>query len=439
MNPVLVEPIDLLFFRDAVPMSAGRGKGAGCRIPFPSTWHEAFRASLLTAYHKSTSRKQVPGRPRTADRKGNWNEQSHETGVLIASKAYQSLRTAGPFPWTEKTGLLLSVPLDVAWEYTPSAPSRASPIALRRLTLLRESAAARISPGEAVTTFRPLCLPVPVTPPDKHGQPQGWWTTSQFVHYLKGEQANTAERLQPIPQSQLWQAEYRVGVQINPGTFAAESGQLYAGSYLRPHTHTRFACQVGLKQPLNGEEKELNQLDWLLLGGEQRIARVWHSGFTNPFASLVKAPEPPSGDGPVLLKWVLVTPAILAHGSLPGWCADTKKDRRGGPLPAGRVCLDLPGSAQLISWCLGRPLTVSGWDVVEQRAKATRLAVPAGSVFYFLCQNRETAAELARKLHWQPRSDFYGEKGCGYGLVSFDVETHRSSLTVGELAKGVFG
>jgi hypothetical protein len=117
---------------------------------------------------------------------------------------------------------------------------------------------------------------------------------------------------------------------------------------------------------------------------------------------------------------------------------DTKKDRTGGTLPHGRVCLELPGAAQLISWCLGKPLTVSGWDVVDQRAKPTRLAVPAGSVFYFLCQDRPTAIELSRKLHWQPRSDFYGEKGCGYGLVSFDVQMHRTSPDVRTLANELF-
>jgi CRISPR-associated protein Cmr3 len=447
MNTALIEPTDLLFFRDAVPMSAGQGKGAGCRMPFPSTLHEAFRASLLTAYHKTTARKHVVGRPRTADRKGNWHEHSPETDVLIASKAYQSLRTAGPLPflcqpvvWEGKqegketgvqvvsSGLLWPVALDVAFE----TGGATSPVALRTLQLLRHQR----SPEGA--GFHQPCLPVAVTPPDKHGQLRGWWTTAQFAAYLSGEQANTGHRFRPIPQDQLWQAEYRVGVQIDPGTFAAESGQLYAGSYLRPHAYLRFACQVGLKQPVNGEEKELNELDWLLLGGEQRIAHIWHSGFSDPFASLAKAPEPPSGDRPFLLKWVLATPAIFAHGSLPGWCADTKRSRSGGPLPNGRVCLDLPGAGQLISWCIGKPLTVSGWDVVEQRAKPTRLAVPAGSVFYFLCENRATAAELARKLHWQPRSDFYGEKGCGYGLVSFDVEMHRSSSNIKDLAGEVF-
>ena len=98
----------------------------------------------------------------------------------------------------------------------------------------------------------------------------------------------------------------------------------------------------------------------------------------------------------------------------------------------------LPGPAQLISWCLGKPLTVSGWDFVEQTAKPTRLAVPAGSVYYFLCGNRPTATALAKKLHWQPRSDFYGEKGCGYGLASLNVQMHPTSPDVRALANELF-
>lgn len=66
------------------------------------------------------------------------------------------------------------------------------------------------------------------------------------------------------------------------------------------------------------------------------------------------------------------------------------------------------------------------------------LAVPEGSVYYFLCENTRTAEALARKLHWQPRSDFYGEKGCGYGLVSFDVHMHATSVSLNQLAGELF-
>ncbi len=440
MNTVLIEPTDVLFFRDAIPMSAGQGKGAGCRLPFPSTLHEAFRASLLRARGEVTPDKRVAGRPRDAMRKGNWHEANDETDVRIATKAFCSLRSLGPFPWHPEKKLLLPVPLDVAL-----SPDRS------------ELARLQLSPDPDVVAHRhialadlsPICLPVAVTPPDKHAQLHGWWSVAQFHDYLSGELANNGDRFRPTPTECLWQPEHRIGVQIDPGSFAAARGQLYVGSYLRPKPDVRFVAGTHLGDPRGTEDQELRSLPWLLLGGEFRLARLWHQTETGQplpdcFARLRQAPTAPPGEGPCLLKWVLITPAIFAHGSLPGWCWNETDGR-----PAGEVRLaaskrkpkheSLPGRAQLISWCIGRPRTVSGFDVVEGRAKPTLLAVPEGGVYYFLCENRATACALAQKLHWQPRSDFYGEKGCGYGLVSFDVQMHPNSPPLAGLAKEVFG
>jgi CRISPR-associated protein Cmr3 len=442
MKPILLEPTDVLFFRDAVPMSAGQGAGAGCRLPFPTTLHEALRSSLLLANGKLPHGKEIPGRPRGAARKGNWHAESFDTDIHVASKAYRSLQTAGPFPWTARTGILFPVPLDVAWgEHSRPGSPEAPPPALRPLQLLPSgnsiSSAAVANPAD----FAPPCLPAATTPPDKRGQLHGWWTATQFADYLTGGTANSDDRFRPVATLDLWQPEHRIGVQINPATFSAAERQLYAGSYLRAEASTRFALLAGLADPRNGEQSELEALDWLLLGGDQRLARVWRE--QGVFANLPKAPSAPASEGPCLLKWVLVTPAILAHGSLPGWCWNASDGK-----PAGRVRLgpsarkagrkSLPGQAQLICWCVGKPLTVSGWDFVEQRAKPTRLAVPAGSVFYFLCENALAAEALGQRLHWQPRSDYFGEKGCGYGFVSFDVQLHRTSPDVRALANQLF-
>jgi len=444
MNPVLIEPTDILFFRDAVPMAAGQGKGAGCRLPFPSTLHEAFRASLLRANGITAPAKNKPGRPRHADRTGDWHSQGHDGQTFIATKAFRSLRTLGPLPWRDDTGILLPVPLDVACHNDR----------LARLELKRDlEIPAR--PGRPVTRpgFAPPCVPVSITPPDKQGVLAGWWTGEQMLHYLSAPQQRTDPGFKTTLTSSLWAAEHRVGVEIDPSSFASKKGQLYAGTYLRAHRETRFVAWTEVADPgqarnaeaeaRHRERTQLAELDWLLVGGEFRLARLWHkqsSGkpLPDPLPMLRAVPSAPRGDGPCLLKWVLVTPAIFAQGSLPGWCCDTKKARPGGPLPVGLVCLDLPGRAHVVSWCLGKPRTVSGWDVVEGRAKPTLLAVPEGSVYYFLCENPATAAALAGRLHWQPRSDFYGEKGCGYGLVSFDVRMHSTSPDVSALASELF-
>jgi CRISPR-associated protein Cmr3 len=411
----LIEPTDVLFFRDGIPMSAGQGRGSGCRLPFPSTLHEALRASLIAKHGRSDT--QAAFRPKDAPRQGGWlgKGKSVSSG---GSKDYQSLRVTGPLPWHKKEGLLMPVPLDVAFGSDKSL--------LHRLALLQHGETA------AAGAFQPACLPVATTPPDKHSQLHGWWTLAQYQRYLSGDPA--AAGFQPIPSDDLWQPEHRIGLAIDPERSAAQEGQLFAGSYLRLAQDMRLAFQAQLGRPIGEEQSRLDSLDWLLLGGDRRLARL-RPQESDVFAPLRTPPAPPAGDdGPVMMKWSLITPAIFAHGSLPGWCKDTKKDRPTGPLPEGHVCFDLPGSAKLVSWCLGRPQPITGWDTVAQEAKPTQLAVPAGSVYYFLCQDAATASALAAKLHWQPRSDHYGEKGCGYGLCSFDVSLHPTSPDIRSLA-----
>lgn len=238
MNPLLIEPTDVLFFRDAVPMSAGQGKGAGCRLPFPSTLHEAFRGSLLRTSGETIRSKQIEGRPRTASRSGNWHVDGHDGRTFIATKAYRSLRTIGPLPY-QNGQLRLPVPNDVA---------RAPDGRLSRLQLWRDAAVAARQTAPRPAEFRPFCLPMAITPPDKHGQLSGWWTTAQYRAYLDtarapGEHKNSpGEFFRPLPTADLWVAESRVGVQINPRSSASVEGQLYASSYLRMGQRTRLVA-----------------------------------------------------------------------------------------------------------------------------------------------------------------------------------------------------
>ena len=74
--------------------------------------------------------------------------------------------------------------------------------------------------------------------------------------------------------------------------------------------------------------------------------------------------------------------------------------------------------------------------MVDGTPKETRLAVPAGSVYYFLCDSAPTANALIALLHcdphsdaFGPRSDFFGEKGFGCGLCSMKVNLHPINIT----------
>ncbi|MCI0536095.1 MAG: type III-B CRISPR module-associated protein Cmr3 [Verrucomicrobiales bacterium] len=431
-TPVLLEPTDVLFFRDSIPMSAGQGRGHGCRLPWPSTLHEAFRSTLLLADGNLQPAKTETGRDL-----GSRSRRELGRGVSVAvspsrqargqthvaSTAYQSLRTLGPFPWLERNertrrehGLFLPVPLDAQVNDDDH---------IHPLELLRQA-------NSDSTVPHIPCLPVSSIPASKKTR-LGWWTTDQYSAYLKGDlEANLA----PLPDSAFWEAEHRIGLEIEPGTFGAKSGQLYSGAYLRPRAELRLAAWTSLVRPRDNEAERLARLPFLLLGGERRLARLWPGRDT----ALPEAPIAAS-DGPCLLKWVLVTPAVFAHGWLPGWCKDSSPQQR----PAGEVCLQLPGRARLVAACLGKSVAFAGWDAVDGTPKETRLAVPAGSVYYFLCDSPSTAKALIAKLHCDlnsadsgPRSDFFGEKGFGFGLCSTKVEMHPSSVKPEALAAEVF-
>lgn len=407
MNAVLIEPQDTLFFRGGIPMSAGQGRGAGCRLPLPNTLHEAVRAALLQhSGIRIDGRHQ--GRSKNSERQGKWQSATSPSDErLVSSMAFQSLQTEGPLPFRDEYGVLWPMPLDLVQD------QNAQWHALQLLDC-------QIQRGGMILPT----LPVSPIGPQKQRE-SGWWMKQQLERYLAGI---THDLGQNVPTTALWQEEYRIGVTIHADRQSAEDGQLFSGTYLRPAKGTRFIAEIQLKNPNPGEEATLKSIDCIFLGGDRRMARVSREGVLQP-------PEKPifDGDGPVLLKWTLFTPAVFAHGWLPGWLKDTQGNR-----PHGEVCLrGLPGRCRLVSLCLGKPQVISGWDIAAHAPKPTQLAVPAGSVYYFLCETAAAANALAALLHWRPRSDHYGEKGYGYGLCG-RASLVPTSRDVPEFAKSVF-
>lgn len=410
MNPILIEPTDTLFFRDSIPMSAGQGKGAGARLPLPSTLHESIRASLFEQHGRSDDGSSA-FRPSGAPRSGGWLGKG-KSKTSPGSKDFQSLQVIGPFPVKmpeEKDRAaqwFLPLPLDLAFSDDDDA------------------AALQILPLPAGTHTGALpCLAVSLEPANKHA-PAGFLSLGEMQDYLTGR----FDSLTVTSREAFFEPEYRIGVAISPETASAVEGQLYAATHARPREGFRLGAMVGLKKPINAEESKVTTLAFLLLGGERRLARIHRNGVMEP--AIPPIPSIEENGEAVLLKWVLATPAVFAHGWLPGWCKDTQGQR-----PEHDVCLPLSaGRARLIAACLGKLQPFAGWDSLDHRAKPTLLAVLAGSVYYFLCQNAATARELAALLHWRPRSDVYGEKGFGYGLVG-TAESHPTSPDIPTLAR----
>lgn len=421
MPEYLLQPLDVLFFRDARPMAAGQGTGHGCRLPLPSTLHEALRTALLERWG---------GRPAPhAHSRNHFIKRAATTPVPVAHVAFQSLRLCGPFLYGARARQTDETPAE--WDAVPEAHKKKA----LRLPLPMDVVAAELQ--HLVTlqlredpSAKPLkMLPVSPAAPTKD-TPAGFWTPDQFAAYLRGDSAHD---FRPLSASALYEPEHRVGIEIDGNTFTARQGQLYAATYLRPARHMRFWFSAEIADRRRTEEIDLlATLELLLLGGERRLARL-ERGEHTPRLDPTVLPAPNfHALNYRQVKWVMLTPAIFAGGWLPGWIdpqsfevqlrrvdrherAARRKARRNGERFNLEADAAQPIRARLVSVCLGRAQPITGWDLANDTAKPTQLAVPAGSVFYFECHTPQDAAALAEALHLRSRSDVLGEKGYGLG------------------------
>jgi CRISPR-associated protein Cmr3 len=126
------------------------------------------------------------------------------------------------------------------------------------------------------------------------------------------------------------------------------------------------------------------------LGADKRLAAIEPLGeqlFAPPADLLAAFRRGSEG-----LRLVAVTPACFAAGWLPDGFRAEGGDYR-GKLPG------LEGEVVLRAAFVGRPLAVSGWDLVRGGPKRTDRMVPPGSVFFVeRADGRPFAAEDARAL-----------------------------------------
>lgn len=275
-----------------------------------------------------------------------------------------------------------------------------------------------------------------------------WISTSDYANYLEGKALSASE-------ASLFFPERNIGIAIDPRTHATVEGKLYQAEYLRMRegVSLAFAASCIVTGPSRQETDVFAQPPCdadsfaLIVGGQQGIVRIRRT------AQPLDLPDssPAGGDG--LVKWVLLTPAlypvipanpakgIAAHpgGWLPNW---VDPDTGAVMLPRGelpnradyrtrsewrKAVANLPRfGATLVAARIGKPVAFSGWDL-RTGPKPTQLAVPAGSVYVFKCNDDDEARDLVRTLSWnggdgrEPRnrrSTLLGEKGFGYGVCA---------------------
>ncbi len=381
-------PRDLVFCRDARPMEES-WSGSGGSLPAPTTFHGAIRAEYYRRFPK-------------------------EKELRESERVSASLKTWGPF--LEKDGeMYFPTPLDI--------------VPGNQLLEVRP-------PEENVLSDLPNPLRCCLFSPGQASKksPEKYISRRNLEKYLQGEAFSlTAE-------SDFYDRESRPGITIDPKTRTVSDGKYYFAEYLR----LRPGVVLTAAASMTADGDLLKLFDSancsLPLGGQQSLMYV----DAQPNAGIT-LPEPRIKG--TCVKWVLLTPVLWTRGWLPDFVEDVSPEKewnvllssRSADLPPRREgesraeyrkrTAGVPITARLIAARIGKPQPVSGWKMQGAGGgvpRATRLLVPAGSVYYFETPDEEAARLLVQALHGRTLSNFGGTSGLGFGVCgSFEIKNHE--------------
>lgn len=413
MNTILLQPNDILFFRDGRPMS-GASTGHGAAWPYPHVLNAAFHAALHRAEIENVH----------AHRSGRSSQRDRDAK---RDQKFGSLCTVGPFPVDGKGEWFFPRPADAQ-----------SPLAAQ-CTLIPDTSAG----GQS--SLREGLHPVLNTQPPSKEQPSNWFSRKAWQHYLD---ANVSELpKEHFPDDAVFScAEHQIGIVINPDSGSTQDGGFYSAQYLRLANNWKLGLLAEAIDKINGSKDNkrdlicqlLDKEQHLLVGGQQRICTAERVN-----SGELPLPQASAKMESTYVKWTLLSPAIFPEigehtgGWLPNWVdmqlnvqlldgPGKNKAKRLG-VPAGQAI-----RAKLVSAVVTGAQAITGYSNSGDSvgAKSTHLAVPAGSVYYFQAENHEQAQKLADALNWHGsdsgtdakihnrRSTLFGEKGFGLGVCS---------------------
>lgn len=443
INTILLQPTDVLFFRDGRPME-GSLAGHGAAWPLPNVTDAAFHAAL----HRSGLNGHAHDQRHHAERHGK------------DSRRFGSLVSAGPFPVRMDRK-------DAVWFFP------------RPLDLQDASLKPALLPTASFdSAHSSLAEPLEYAvanglPPTKDNRAKAWLSGAAFQRYLDGSTASLPEA-EACDDAAFGDAEATVGIAIDAETGTTgqgeAAGKIYSARYLRLRDDWRLGTLAKTEEKIGTAGRDdlirdlLDREGQMLVGGQQRLCTA-----TRCTVSSLPLPRGRTGGFAVQesggrkrwhVKWILLSPAIwpaipaesqdgrpmTPHGGgwLPNWVRQSdgqvmlragERQRRsyGGKHTRGFSQGSQEIAAKLVAALVPKPVPVTGWalangtDRTEGGAKSTHLAVPAGAVYYFEAESDEAAQNLAAALNWQGdapdamniknrRSTLMGEKGFGLGV-----------------------
>lgn len=435
-HQIVLTPRDVLYFRDGRPLG-GAADGNGAQWPLPSVWHSA----VLSAFHRNFSEEKVGEYAKKHEhaRRGEKDKNFHQ---LKRTKAvFGGVKTLGPFPQM-KGEIYFPLPADLLPEEKED-PKNPSPAQL--LPCKPELGGASNLPFPLKYVLWKEVKPTK--------QDLGQWISQKGLElYLEGKIEELKKYIKNNRKdnqghirvnSDFFEPEARPGIAINPETGTAEDTKFYSAEYLRLKTGVNMCAFIDANSVGKGNkhrdlwdefcQKTLRQS--LIFGGQRGV--VWSE--TKASENNLVPVAPNSDKRKIRLKWTLLSPALFNAGWLPGFINNDdgrillksipkKSDDETRVQWRERIRKDAGTiNAKLVAARIGKAITVSGWKINATEKdgndgagapKATRLLVPAGSVYYFECDSAEDAEKLYNALHGKVKSDLLGEQGYGLGVCS---------------------
>lgn len=333
---LVVDPLDVLFFRDGRPFGPSTRAGGG--LPSPQTLWGALTTALLTrrGCKFDVLRKAVRSRPDWADAVARacgddqrWIAAIRLRGPWLARRQAANGRSAGA------PELLFPTPATL---HVPKKRSAAPPTALRPLPNTKMLPG---WPSTSVHNLRPLW-----STGDEPTQPARGFLTEDGSRAFLAENRLPAEAL--LPAEKLYQFDRRTGIAIDADRLTSAESQIYGASFLSLAPGMVFYAEALF--PSEAPEQPLAGIDIVAWGGEGRRAMLEIVPARREPATL------PPGKKPLLL---LTTPGLFDDGWKP-------------------KCLD----GLLVAAAVPERLPVSGWDLARDGPKPNRFAAPAGSVYF---------------------------------------------------------
>jgi len=398
MSVVLqMTPLDPLVARDGRPFGARQGnRMRGLPWPLPSVVAGSFRTALV----KSSAGLDFSGR--------------------IPQRLMQ-IAVAGAFP-VYGGGLYLPAPNDAVAEPNENGKEikrlhRVVPQPITGGCDLSEDGLqpVMLSESQARKDFKPAQVPA-------------WWPVGKYAEWLLGNEVcfDSSFLHNPIQ-------ETRDHVSLEAERGAAAEAQIFATAGLnmthlprfdvdgsRP-VHKRLAeITLSSRITIPASETALTIAQqfaiWHPLGGERRMVH-WQQVEAQPTGWNCPATIRSTLATATKVRMVLATPAVFKDGWKPGWLTNGREGALSG------VKLKLVGAS------IGRWKAVSGWSLArindegqidpsgKPGPKPIRRMVPAGSVYFFECE--QGAAGTLADLWLHSVSDDPQEQRDGFGLATW--------------------